>query len=146
MFRQHGDEIAARDGQVDAVGGGRGGFRGVVVQHAAEVEFAGIERLGWGLLVGGERAAVWAEEELLRGVLVALEGVFLGAGEGADEFAHEVGEAEDGEEEDEEGLFGGAGGGGGGGAVGVGGAREALEGEEGGGREGGGVGRGGTAG
>ena len=62
------------------------------------------------------------------GFLVAAEGVFfLGAGEGADEFAHEVGEAEDGEEEDEEGFFGGAGRGGAGGA---GGGGESLEGEE----------------
>ena len=48
---------------------------------------------------------------------VALGG-FLACGEGSDEFAHEVGQAEGGEEEDEEGLFGEAGGSAGRGAVG----------------------------
>lgn len=78
------------------------GFWGVVVNDAAEVEFRGVD--GVLLWVARERLAVGANHH-------ALGFKFLRAREGADELAHEVGEAEDGDEEEEEGLLGGAGGG-----------------------------------
>ncbi len=145
-FAQDGDEVALPHRQIDARDGGVGRE---VVQDAAEVELAGVEglRLRLRLLRWREGLAVGPED----GVLAFAGGFFLAAGEGVDEFAHEVGEAEDGEEEHDEWFFGGAGWSGG--AVGEdagdgagGGGGEALEGGEGGGREGHGVGGGRAAG
>lgn len=94
------------------------------------------------LLVRRERPPIRAQRQGSPGGQRRL----LAAREGADEFAHQVGEAEGGEEEDEEGFFRGARGRGG--AVGEEGRGRVGAGEagEGGGGEGGGVGGGRAAG
>ena len=90
---QHGDQIALFHLKIDACGGGLGGGS-VVVEDAAEVEFGGVDDRCILLLV-------WRKEVTGGGELLLTTRFFrfLGAGEGADQFAHQVGEAEDGDEE-----------------------------------------------
>lgn len=105
VLAEDGDEVAFGDGEVHACALGGGGGGGVVVEGAAEDELAWVE--GGGLVWEG--VAVWAEDEV-GVVLLLMLGVVLGCGcEGADEFGHEVGEADDGGEEEEERFFGGGG-------------------------------------
>lgn len=84
-FGEDGDQVAFLDGEVDAVGLL---LRGVVVDHAAEVEFPRVDGRGFGLAGRGVDDELGAVGLLCHQLLLSELLCFLGASEHADQLAH----------------------------------------------------------